>query len=260
MSEADWRYHLTSKTIAQKIKTAGMKSTLTRISAPVAAPTVAFNQDRLSNEATKQKAKLGEYLANFLARGASLETLTGSKKPFTPLAFTPVGDNGLDTPKLTQMEKQALTTFAQALMGLGREDWRKAREWRAKPQVTQAADQLLRSNKNHYLARLAVQVVAFTYKIEETITASHIYFFLPQYAEVCFRDYSKHLNSRDLVMLRVHKTKIPGLIQDDSEFRAKMTKSTVLPDAIEVMSNVSQFENKITRTNDANWVAIKNRG
>jgi hypothetical protein len=258
MSDADWRYHLTSRTIAQIIKTAGISSNLSRIGIPVAAPKGAFNQDRLSKEADKQQAKLVQYLAEFMARGTSADVLSKNNKLFVPLAFTPVGNNAVDTPKLTQLEKQSLATFAQSLHGLGPDNWRKAKELRGKKETTQLADKLLRSNKNHYLARLAVQIVSFTYKIEETISSSHIYFFLPKYADACYRDYTKHLNTNDLVMLRVHKDNITRAVQDDSEFRAVMTRNKIGPEVIEVMSQINQFTNLAARCNDANWVAIRN--
>lgn len=258
MSDADWRYHLTSRAVAQKIKSVGMSSNLSRIGMPVAAPKGAFNQDRQKKEADKQKAKLVEYLGALLARGAAADAISNSVKPFAPLAFTPVGNNGVDTPKLTQLEKQALQTFAQSLQGLGPDNWRKAGEFRRKKETQDLADTLLRSKKNHFLARLAVQVVSFTYKIEETISSSHIYFFLPQYAEDCYRDYTKHLNTNDLVMLRVHKNDINGLVQDDSEFRAVMTKNNVAPSKIQVLTQLNQFTNTVSRSNNANWVAIAN--
>lgn len=258
MSESDWRYHLTSRAIAQKIKSVGMSSNISRIGMPVAAPKGAFNQDRLTKEPEKQKQKLLEYLGNFLARGVALDVLRNNTTKFSPLPFTPTGNNEVDTPRLSTLETQALGTFERSLRNLTKSDWRKAKEWRGKSEVQLAAENLLRSNKNHFLVRLAVQMVAFTYKIEETITSSNIYFFLPKYADVCFRDYTKHLNTNDLVVLRVHKTKLVGEIADDSEFRAVMTPNNVAPANIEVMQNTAQFTNQAHRTNNSNWQPIYN--
>lgn len=144
----------------------------------------------------------------------------------------------------------------QLLPTLSKSDWKAARFQRGKTSVKDLAEHLLRNNKNHFLARLAVQYTSFAYDIEEKITSSHIYFLQPRYAKEGYLDYSKHLNSSDVVMLRVNKDHLVGLIQDDSDHRTVTTPNRVGPDVSEVMEQHNQFVDLDYRCDEQNWKSI----
>lgn len=253
MSDENWLYHLTAKSIALKVKSVGMTSALTRIGIPVANPQGAFAQNRQKMESAKFEQKLTGYLSDVLSRGCTKEKIKEVRGQYVPFSFVPRGSNEADFPRLTLIENQRLECYVRSIPSLGKPERKKKAQFRRDLAVKQLAQFMLRSDKNHFLARLAVQCVAFGYKIEESITASHLYFLKPRYAVEGYNDYKKHLNAADMVMLRVHKNNVPGLVDDDSDHRAAMTKQTVGPGKIEVMKKLDHFTDLAYRCDAKNW-------
>ena len=251
MSESDYLYHLTTKTLAFKIKSGGLASALNRIGQAVANPHGAFAQNREEMEATKFKQKIMAYLGNVLSRGATERMIKEVKGQYVPFAFTPTGSNH-DHQKLTEIETGMLADYARLIHGLGPPNVARASHLRKQWSVECLAEDLRYGDKNHFLARLAVQVVAIGYKIEETITASHVYFLKPLYAVGGYAEYRAHLNAVDLVMLRVLKSQV-STTPDDSDYRAEMTTDTVGPDKIEVMESHDRFTEEAYRCDEKNW-------
>ncbi len=260
MKDAKWLYHLTITNIAEKIKHYGMTSAKTRIGRAVANPQGSFAQNRKKMEQEKSKTRLVNYLAEFLARGCPIEKLKLTSGKYTPFAFTTTGKNQ-DFIELSRIETEALKQYALKFPKIKEKAaWRDIKKFKGKEEVKEMAEFLLRSNKNHSLARLAVQYTAFSYKIEETITASHLYFLMPKYAKDGYTDYIKHLRSSEIVILRVKKVKVMGLKQDDSDFRALMTEITVPPDLLEIMEDHTDFHDEDYRSDAKNWKKLTDWG
>jgi hypothetical protein len=256
MSDANWLYHVTTKQIAKKIKTDGMTSALTRIGTAVANPKGSFAQNREKMERQKFEQRLKGYLIDILSRGCKEDIIKGVKGQFVQLNFVPQGNLAVDTQKLDNMDKQELEKYIKLLPKLGKPDPVKRRQFSKDSNVEQLAQSMLQADKNHFLSRLAVQYWAYRYKIEETITASHVYFLKPKYAEDGYGDYQKHLGGAEIVVLRVQRKDLKNLVDDDSDFRAEMTKETVEPGLIEVMVNHQNFKNMNYRCDAKNWQAL----
>lgn len=259
MPDKDWVYHLTRKEIALLIKRGGMTTSLSRIGMPVPHPRGAFVQDRQKREPIECQDKLKEYLCHFLACGCSMEQVEQAQDLYIPFNFVVQGSNEADIPRLEQIETQYIERFKEMVPNVGRYNENKyfaaGRDFRV---ASKANDMLIR-NKNHFLVRLAVQFVSYKFKVEETITASHVYFLKPgKNAESGYNDYKKHLGDATIVVLRVRKIDVPSLVQDDSEGRAMMTDKPVSPNIIQVMVNHDDFTKEDYRIDDKNWQPLAN--
>lgn len=257
--DASWRYHLTRKEIALLIKRGGMTTSLSRIGMPIPHPKGAFAQDRKVKEGKECQEKLKEYLCHLLAHGCTMENIEQTEDLYIPFNFVIQGSNKADIPRLQQIERQYLARFKEVLLNVGRYDENKYYRFGRDFRVESLANTMLARKKNHFLVRLAVQFVSYKFKIEEVITATHIYFLKPGAIAVSgYKDYKKHLGDVTIVVLRVHKGNLPGLVQDDSEARAMMTHIPVTPDVIEVMVNHDNFPDENYRINDQNWQPLRN--
>lgn len=256
--DAAWVYHLTRKEIALIIQRGGMTTALSRIGMPIPHPRGAFVQDRRKREGGECHEKLKMYLATYLAYGCTLDDVEQGDKQYVPFNLVIQGSNDVDIPKLDQIEEKYLERFKEALPKLQKYDANKFFQSGKNFLVESRASTMLIRNRNHYLTRLAVQYVSYRFKIEETITASHIYFLKPQDAKSGYRDYRSHLGDATIVVLRVKKANLTNLVQDDSEGRAMMTDRPVLPAVIEVMVNHDNFPDEDYRIDDRNWQPLAN--
>lgn len=259
MKDAKWVYHLTRKEIALIIQRGGMTTSLSRIGMPIPHPRGAFVQDRRKREGGECYERLKMYLATYLAHGCTLDDIEQADKQYVPFNLVIQGSNDADIPKLDQIEEKYLERFKEALPKLQKYDANKFFQFGKNFLVEGRASTMLIRNRNHYLTRLAVQYVSFRFKIEETITASHVYFLKPGKDAVSgYRDYKSHLGDATIVVLRVHKDNLPDLVQDDSEGRAMMTSRLVLPTVIEVMEHHDNFPDEDYRCNVQNWQPLAN--
>lgn len=259
MPDRDWVYHLTRREIALIIKRGGMTTSLSRIGMPVPHPRGAFVQDRQKREGTECQEKLRDLLAHVLACGVAKETIEQKPGQYFPFTMFVQGSNEIDIPGLEGVESLYLERYKKLLPNVKPFNENKYFEYGTSVPVRSMANTMLIRDKNHYLTRLAVQLVSYRFKIEETITASHIYFLKPgDDAKSGYRDYRQHLGDANIVVLRVLKADIPDLIQDDSEGRAMMTARPVHPDLIQVMVNHDDFPKEDYRTDDKNWQPIAN--
>ena len=251
----EWLYHLTRKSIALKIEEKGMTPAKTRIGRPVAPHTGAFAQNRRKVEHQKQKDRLAGYISQVTARGGSMENIKKTQGHYDRFEFTPDGNNDTDQPRLTSLEESRLKEYYNQVGATKKNDSYKFRQSQKDPAVKELAESLLSSNKNHFLARLAVQYESFRFKIEETITSNHIYFFTDRDATSLYKTYKDHLNTNDIVVLRVLKKDVRGLEKDRSDPRpgTMMTTETVSPDRLEVMVNHTQFPSDSARHEPSNW-------
>lgn len=286
--DAEWMYHTTSKAIAKKIKTQGLKSALLRIGRAAAAPTGAFAKDRQKHE---QKECLNRAIEIIRALSGAphkltLEEIGDSEVPYDPFDFKcsgSVDDNG----KLEKLKKQMIVAYAKDLLKV-RQAAKKDKQGPAnkptpvnKDTTARLAEVLLgieqvqynsakwaqvvtkfeegSANRNHYVVRFAVQLMAYKYLIEEEITSSHIYFLKPECAEDGYKDYTKNVPKADRVVLRVRKDVIPPkeLLPDESEGRALMTRVAVKPEDIEIIDEAEQFISDDYRCDAVNWDSIK---
>ncbi|HEY0601539.1 MAG TPA: hypothetical protein VGD58_01450 [Herpetosiphonaceae bacterium] len=254
MKDADWLYHLTRKNVALIIQKGGMTSALTRIGLPVANPRGAFVNNRKAKEEGEFQQKLKGYLTEMLRYGASKEQILQTKGVYVPFNLIIQGSNDYDVPRVDNIEKLYLDRYKGLLLIHGNKEVKLKKD----PTLEEMSQMMLVVDKNHFLSRLAVQYVAHRNNIEEAITASHVYFLKPDSAVDGYKDYKKHLNSNDIVVLRVHRDNLPGLVDDDSDFRAKMTDRTVPPNVIEVMVNHDNFADEDYRSNAQNWQPLAN--
>lgn len=256
MPEEDWLYHVTSKTVAKIIKAKGLRSALLRIGRAVASPTGSFNRDRKEKELDRTKARLAGYITDLLARGATENTLRAAPGVYVPFAFTTTGSND-DFLRLTPLEEAALGRYRLAHGGLQARNNQVARAVNTKNRAKVLAAELI-GDKVHTLTRLAVQVTTWTYNIEETITASHVYFLLPQYAVVGYNDYTKGMHVDSIVVLRVRKDDVTHLVQDEADFRALRTRDEVASDRFQLITTPSRFIELNYRCDDGSWSELSN--
>jgi len=266
VADADWFYHLTRREIARRIKINGMTTAETRIGIRVANPVGAFNQNRKENEAEKQEQKLREFLSDIVCRipqydlnkcRNTLATITNTPGAYAPFTYNPQGSNAVDVPALENLVNQRLNQYRVLVNLNGPRSGQVLRGLRNVAEIRNCATDLLRNRKAHFLSRLAVQAVAFQYKIEETITAGHVYFLKPQDAVVGYNDYARHLNANEIVVLRVNQANIVDRVPDDSDHRAVMVPRTVPANVLEIMANCANFTNINYRTTGANWQALR---
>jgi hypothetical protein len=264
-ADADFFYHLTRAEIARKIKLNGMTTAETRIGIRVANPVGAFNQNRQEKEAEKQEQKLREFLGDIVCRipqydlnkcRNTLTTIANTPGVYAPFNYDPQGSNAVDVPALENLVSQRQNQYRQLVNLNGPRNGQVFRGLRNVVEIQTCATDLLRHRKAHFLSRLAVQAVAFQYKIEENITAAHVYFLKPQDAVVGYNDYARHLNANEIVVLRVNQANIADRVPDDSDHRAVMVPRTVPANVLEIMANCANFTDINYRTNAANWQAL----
>lgn len=255
LPDDNWRYHLTTKPVAERIKSVGMSSQVVRIGRPVASPTGAFAVNKSNHLEQKIDEKIIAYLAKVLVCGGTREAIINAPDNYIPFAFDPLGSNELDVPRLVKIEEDVLQRFSNAIGARQTTSTPLARKV-ARDQATQFAQGFQKQRRTHTITRLASQCVAYQYKIEETITSSHIYFFLPKYAEICYSDYMKNLAGAEAVVLRVNISHLPGLMPDDSEFRAVMTRATVAASNIQFIAEHTSFPQLSYRRDDNNWAPL----
>ncbi|HEY0738529.1 MAG TPA: hypothetical protein VGD69_26665 [Herpetosiphonaceae bacterium] len=258
MKDADWLYHLTRKEVALIIKRGGMTTALSRIGMPVPHPKGAYVQNRKKKEETEFQQQLRGYLVDLMAHGYTREQILAVRDNYLPFHVVLRGSNEHDVWRVDAKEKEYLAQFRESLPGQAKYDRAKFNQAKKDINVEMLANTMLIRNKNHFLARLAVQYVTYRNNIEEIITASHIYFLKPKDVHIPYNDYKKHLGDTTVVVLRVHKDNLPGLVQDDSEARAMMTKIPVLPNVIQVMENHEKFIDENYRSDARNWQPLAN--
>lgn len=250
-ADDQWLYHVTSKTVAKIIQEKGLKSALLRLGRAVASPTGSFARDRQVKEPKAAESRLASYIADVMSRGSDEQAIRQAKGVYVPFAFTTTGSND-DFLRLTPLENSALQTYNVALRNVPRDNG-KARAAKARAAVL--AKELM-GDKLHSLTRLAVQVTSWTFNIEETITASHVYFLTPGYAVVGYNDYTKGMHADSIVVLRVRRDNVTNLVQDEADFRALRTRDAVGADKFMLMAPTSRFIELDYRCNAGNWVAL----
>ncbi|QRK05068.1 hypothetical protein JQX13_33345 [Archangium violaceum] len=263
MRDSAWLYHLTTRKVALLIKDHGMTSELMRSGRAVAHPQGAFAKDRREREPKSTNNKLKAYLCDILSRGVSMDQIREEKGQYQPFVFEPQGSNEVDNPKLDGLEKGKFLSYVRLLLP-NEGQVNRARRLRLgrDPEVEKAAKDMLLKDKSHFLVRLAIQYVACRFDIEETITASHIYFQKPEYAAYCYDDYKKKLGDVPMVVLRVRKADVSLLVADDSDFRAMMTRHRVgaeliqLMEAHETTKEQPGFKDLNYRCNASNWIPL----
>lgn len=258
-----WLYHITATKLLPTLKTNGLKSAYSRTGNLEASPDGAFVKDRDANMPGRIEKKVNEFVATLLAGGfhrQAIKNTPGQYQPFIVALTSSIDDNE----KVTFQQKEKLQLYAE-LLGKGESDPVLKNMAKTKQKVsalTISRNPEIRSvsagialQSTHYLSQLARQCVEYSYRIEEYITAKHIYFFMEKHAEDCFRDYTKHLRNPSSI-LRVRETSVPGVEQDMSEHRGKMTTEDVPPAVIQVLKGDVDFLQSQARANDANWTAL----
>jgi|GEM_PF-4573199 len=258
-----WLYHITATKLLPTLKTNGLKSAYTRTGSLEASPDGSFVKDREANMPGKIDKKVHEFVAKLLVAGYNREAIKntlGQYQPFVIALTSSIDDNI----KVSDQEKEKLEQYV-ALLTKAESDpvIKNMNQAKQKINVSSVAKNLevqavstgIALQSTHYLSQLARQYVEYTYKVEEYITAKHIYFFMEKYADVCFRDYTKHLRNPSSV-LRIKETDVPGVVQDMSEFRGKMTPENVPPGVIQVLNGGVDFLSSPQRSQDANWKSL----
>ena len=258
-----WLYHITATKLLPTLKTTGLKSAYSRTGNLEASPDGAFVKDREANMPNKIERKVNEFVATLLASGFNRQAIKdtpGQYQPFIIATTSSIDDNE----KLDEQQKAKLQHYA-SLLTKGESDTVVKNMTKAKQRISaltisrnteiQSVSAGIALQSTHYLSQLARQYVEYRYRIEEFITAKHIYFFMDKHAEDCFRDYTKHLRN-PCSILRIRETSVPGVAQDESEYRGKMTTEDVPSSVIQVFDGDADFLKSQDRTADANWSAL----
>ncbi|MQA18781.1 hypothetical protein [Rugamonas rivuli] len=270
---SDWIYHTTNVEIANSIKLAGLIPTFLRTGNDIAHPQGAFARNRdkrlasqmntvLSTHPLFQKVKEG--LAYLICLGAPLATIELLVAVPVAIVFVPNGGDG-DGPNLRTSSDAALQALAIQL-GYGAAPLvintvPKYSDTRKLPGVIAKALQIA-NMPGHCLTIWAMQYVTLYYRIEEMKTARNVYFTKHNFAVPCYNEYTAGVSKAIIVVLRVRKAQIVGLIDDISEFKAECTPNIVLPGIIEIFValNPDKFVIEIQRDSPANWIAIQHWG
>lgn len=266
MNHLDYYYHLTSKSVGLLIKKNGMQSLLTRTGSNIAAPDGSFYQERKQKEAERRTSQLATYIFKLISQGYTEEQIIHTKgESYLPMQLVLIGSNKADIPKLEENEKQKLESYyaclpAPSVDGKSKVKTPMQRETIAqkkakKDKLYVTARSILNGDSSHFLGKLATDYISNRYRIEELITTSHIYFIKPEYLDIAYRDYTKRIPGEQ-VMLRVKKTNMTDVVNDDSEFRAVMTKSPVAPNYFDVMTDLSKIIGVQNQSNPSNWMPL----
>jgi hypothetical protein len=255
--DGQYLYHMTSGSTVRFIADKGLRSSLLRMGMANASPSGAFEIDRKNNIEGKIQLKLHGYLLKLRSLDITAETISNTLGLYQLFTIATTGDN-TDHITLDNIEKSRLEEYCR-LCGKQLVDTASQRsrlfKLRNDPSIRQLANSMIAAKKTHYLSRLATQVAAFKHRIEETITASHVYFFKPDDADTCYNDYSKNFTT-GFVILRAKYADLTGLVADEAEGRAVRTRDAVQVDKLEILidrNNPAQFKQLDFRCNAANW-------
>lgn len=279
--DAEWLYHLTTRTMALRIKTEGLKTWHQATESRFANPDGAFAKNRDRRRPEKVLEKHREFFAELCKRIAAegvapreavVETakrLMQAEAEYGPWNYTPTGQGGPDRTQLGVLQKAKQEEYWHAVKGgldggstSGKQPWipggaaRDSRYYRDQGEVLAKARQ--GTQPNHFASRYAAQAADTYYAIEESVVIHHIYFSKPgEDASTCYKDYSKHLSSNELALLRVKRVALEeSLEEDEAETRAEMTKEKVPASLIEVMRDHSKFNDMRSRLDPKNWMPI----
>jgi hypothetical protein len=278
--DEEWLYHLTRRSVAARIQKDGMKSQFTLTGLRNAHPEGAFATEKKAKQRSRKETELKGYLRTLTTDGHTLETIRNTDLSYVRFNVMLVINNEKDRNNIERQAKLKFDEFCRRLEKFtqqpdlpvlppksGPGNLSKIRSGPVVKQRTgirsdnhqvllQAAAEMFDRQPNHFLTELARQKVDYYYDSEEQITASHIYFLDPKFAEQGYKDYSKTLNSNDLVVLRVRKADVPDAVQDQSEGKAVMAIGPVRPHLIDIMLRHNGFIEPGYRCNTANWMDI----
>ncbi|WP_206957329.1 hypothetical protein [Trinickia acidisoli] len=259
--ETDWLYHVTSMTIARSIKRIGLQSALSRTGVARPDPNGSFALDRVNRVAKSIKGRLKEYLGVCLGNVDS-NVWRDAVVPYTAFPFVCTGSND-DYVPLKRLEDVALTAFGNAVMGAKFQLKPKNKFVIAKKETTRVLCDLLATNADHYLTKLATQYANFDFDIEGAITACHVYFLNTRLDPLIFQggftDYTKLRSPSSIVVLRVRRADVHGAEDDLADFRAVRTRVDVPPARLEILTGTAiytDFKRFDFRSRAENWTPL----
>ena len=180
------------------------------------------------------------------------------------IAFVPTG-NDTDSANLAAKCDSALVELATlaGCMNAPTTIWNanNFKNVRNSANVNTLATQLA-GRQAHCLTVWARQDTTLYYQVEEFKTVRNVYFLKQKDAAVGYKSYTKGLSKAIIVVLRVRRALIVGLVDDFSDHMAERTPITVLPNVIEIFValNPDWFCNPHYRDNNANWINIRDWG
>lgn len=274
MNDLNYYYHLTSKPLALLIKDNGMKSQVMRTGSNRAHPAGSFAKDRQKREMGRVVGELSTYVKRIILSGYTENQISENKgQAYLPMQFTLIGENLTDVPLVESKREEKIKQYYAWLpkLPLKKKKWiqpvltrkPKTREELALMKQRKEAETerynafvlSILTDKCHCLGNLARDYISARYTIEELITTSHIYFAKPEYAEDAYTTYKQHI-AGEQVMLRVKKEHVVNSEDDDSDYRAVMTKNSVAPEYLEVMTQASNMIGMNNRCDPSNWMPL----
>ncbi len=267
----DWTYHTTNITIASSIKRVGLMPSFIRTGNDRAHPDGAFarNRDmRLALPATDPRnpvlQKLKEGVAYLTCLGMPETAILQLNLVFQGIIFVPTGGVADAVNMRTQCDLALATLAQQAGCMDAPTDIMKVPNFfkvLRNIKITNLATQLA-GLPAHCLTVWATQYVTLYYRIEELKTVHNVYFLKQRDAVNGYNSYTKGQSKAIIVVLRVRRAQIVGLVDDISEAMAECTPNVVLPAIIEIFValNPDWFVNPLHRDNNANWINIRHWG
>ncbi|WP_261643472.1 hypothetical protein [Erwinia mallotivora] len=227
----EYVYHIANKNIAiMDIKTGGLKSASQLTGVSVARSEGAFATDRNNRFNKEIITRLKTALWHGSKYGYTVEQIKNKQYSFSSI---PVDINTDDSVAANTALRAYEQSFYQSFFSPpAGKDLKTPGKDLQKP-----AEDMLLNNQNHVLCRFAKEFTRLDFAIEERATSNHIYFFKDQYNQVCYRDYTAfHGGEMQSRVLRVKfDSNIIGDLKDDqSDFRAFMTRKSVSPQYIEI--------------------------
>lgn len=264
---ADWTYHTTNLRVAHSIKRIGLQSILTLTGQQIAPAHGAFARNRdmrlqlpPQDPANPVVQQLKRGIAYLRCLGLDQLGIGALAQAPPPIAFVPTGRDedreNLDKARDSVLAEIARSAGIRALPAKVEGARNFFRVYRADEVGAQAAALALQPGNS--LTVWASAYVTLYYRIEEVKTTSRVYFLKARHARDGYVEYTKNVSKAVIVVLRVRKANIIGLVDDISEFKAECTPHGVLPHLIEIMVgfNPDRFTDDAYRNDDRNWINI----
>lgn len=104
---------------------------------------------------------------------------------------------------------------------------------------TPLANQIHGMGNTHFLYKLSKWVKLQSTLVELNVSSGHVYFFGGKHIAIQYPMYVGFLkvSYTDVIILRVHKSHVSGLVNDEAQGNALMTKNPITPDHIECFTD-----------------------
>ena len=262
--EKEWLYHVTSTAVARLVKAGGLRSALARTGVREPDPDGSFAKDRINRVPKSIDSRLKHYIATCRSQRDD-NWFIGQATAYTPMPLAFTGDNN-DYVTLKALDDSRFKAFGQVTLGEVFVVERSGTAKLARDGTTTGYFNTLKAQPGHYLTKLATDYANLNFDIEGAITASHVYFLnTEKLSDITtgFKDYVKFRKPEETAILRIRRRDVFGLMDDEADFRAVRTMSSVSAFAgFEIMTSGTRddFLQVDFRGNAEHWTPLRHWG